>query len=108
MHRDTTCQRCATLTQREYDDTPVRQESQSFYKSKAWRTLRDAYISEHPLCVRCLAYGRLRTGKIVDHKRPRSERPELELEWGNLQTLCHGCHNTKTAEDTRGRGGVDL
>lgn len=101
MHRDTTCQRCKPEIAREYDSTPARQESAAFYKSKSWTQLRNEYISEHPLCVRCLAYGKLTAGKIVDHKRPRSERPDLELEWDNLQTMCHACHNIKTAEDKR-------
>ena len=67
-----------------------------FYGSARWRSLRDRFRRTHPLC-RC---GR--PGKIVDHVKPRSERPDLALEWSNLETLCAQCHGEKSGADKRG------
>lgn len=37
----------------------------------------------------------------VDHIKPRCDFPELELEYENTQSLCEGCHNSKTAKERK-------
>lgn len=73
-----------------------------FYARKAWRNLRFSFLMEHPLCVRCKEEGNLVTATVVDHIIPRKDRPDLELEWSNLQALCESCHNSKSGREGRG------
>jgi hypothetical protein len=80
----------------------------AFYSSKQWRRLRAAYRKAHPFCQRC---GR-RT-EHVDHVEEIRLAPERRLDWLNLQSLCHACHNAKTAADKAGQplrphGGCDV
>jgi 5-methylcytosine-specific restriction protein A len=39
----------------------------------------------------------------VDHIVERSDDDSKRLNWDNLQSLCHSCHNIKTAEEKRKR-----
>ncbi|MCB1516116.1 MAG: HNH endonuclease [Hyphomicrobiaceae bacterium] len=42
---------------------------------------------------------------IADHILERRDRPELELELTNVETLCQACHNAKTAKARARRAG---
>lgn len=69
--------------------------ARSFYKSKAWRDTRDAYIaSRHGLCERCGAGG-----KIVHHRiyltPDNINDPAMTLNFDNLELLCQDCHNAE-------------
>jgi 5-methylcytosine-specific restriction endonuclease McrA len=71
----------------------MREFAKHFYKSKAWRECRAAYIIKvHGLCERCSAGG-----KIVHHKIYLNESniddPYVTLSHDNLELLCHDCHN---------------
>ncbi|QZT38698.1 HNH endonuclease [Halosquirtibacter xylanolyticus] len=81
----------------------TKESQQGFYVSKAWRTLRNAFIQEHPICVRCEKRGIVREGNVVDHIIPVCDDASLSLDWNNLQTLCHWHHRHKTGEDQRHR-----
>lgn len=64
-----------------------------FYKSKAWRDCRAAFVlSRFGLCERC---GQ--PGDIVHHKiklTPSNiNKPNVALNWDNLELLCQDCHN---------------
>ena len=69
-----------------------------FYQSKAWRDLRNHYISLHPLCVMCQRDGITKEGNVVDHIKPRSQGGE-SLSMDNLQTLCTSHHQAKSASE---------
>jgi 5-methylcytosine-specific restriction endonuclease McrA len=58
----------------------------------SWNRLRVTYLRCHPGCAVCGATD----GVDVDHKMSIRERPDLRLEWSNLQTLCRRRHNQKT------------
>lgn len=73
-----------------------------FYRKKAWRTLRRSKLFENPLCEECEKKGIVTSADVVDHEKPRRLYPELELEWSNLQSLCHPCHNSKSSREGRG------
>src|SRR6478672_12423342 len=66
----------------------------------AWRGLRDAYLREHPLCEcdECQA-GKLRItpAQVVNHRIDIAERPDLRLEWSNLQAMSKQHHDQYTA-----------
>lgn len=66
---------------------PVRR----FHVSGPWRTLRAAFLRDHPDCVVC---GQ--PTEHVDHILPVRERPDLALDVDNVQALCWSCHSRKT------------
>lgn len=60
-----------------------------------WERVRREYLAVRPFCERCGEQeGRLH----VDHKIEVKDRPDLRLDWDNLQTLCQACHNKATKE----------
>lgn len=63
-----------------------------FYSSDAWRELR--YKILRRFGFKCLACGMAPPGVVlhVDHIKPRSKFPELELDQSNLQVLCEACN----------------
>lgn len=68
--------------------------TEDFYDSKAWKELRYKVIKE---CgAKCNCCGRTpKEHKItihIDHIKPRSKYPELELKKDNLQALCEDCN----------------
>lgn len=76
-----------------------------FYHSREWRELRvKALVKYSKKCCLC---GRAPCDGVilhVDHIKPRSKRPDLELELDNLQILCEDCNlgkSNKYQEDWR-------
>ncbi len=74
----------------------------SFYRSKAWRAVRAAFLRAHPLCGRCEALGLTVAAKVVDHIQPL-KRGGARFDTSNLQALCVSCHNRKTTSESAGR-----
>lgn len=71
----------------------------------AWQQLRVAYLKAHPQCEVCqreTPYPLMAT--IVDHKTPHHNDDALRLAWSNLQALCKGHHDAKTASQDGGFG----
>lgn len=83
-----------------------------FYDTDAWRMVRYKALKLHG--GRCQLCGQLPSGVNylhVDHIKPRSKYPKLELELSNLQVLCATCNLGKRAwdeSDWRKGGGVFL
>lgn len=77
----------------------MRRDKQAYkkYKSKKWRSFRELYLAEHPLCENfeeCHNFA-----EHVDHiKRIESEDDVLFYDENNLQALCKRCHSRKTAK----------
>lgn len=76
-----------------------------FYKSTLWRRARmQALERDLFMCVECMnaaERGEMpapRPATVVHHIIPRAERPDLELDLENLQSLCDACHNKKHPE----------
>lgn len=66
-----------------------------FYNSTQWKRIRLLQLHREPLCVIC---GQ--TGQVVDHIiRLRSGGQSLDFK--NLQTMCHRCHNSKRAQEAK-------
>lgn len=79
-----------------------RREEQSFYDTDAWRDLRYRALSRSN--GKCELCGRSKhDGAVlhVDHIKPRSRFPELELHLDNLQVLCADCNLGKSNRSTR-------
>lgn len=67
--------------------------------SARWRTLRNSYLSQYPLCEDCLVAGRTRVATVVHHIKPIEDyigdiyrMRELAYSWTNLRALCDICH----------------
>lgn len=78
----------------------IQKERDAFYASREWMTLRYEVLKEFG--ARCLVCGRTARDGIkihVDHIKPRSLFPELELAKENLQVLCEDCNKGKSNRD---------
>lgn len=66
--------------------------------------IRERWFSEHPLCVRCEAAGRVRLAEHLDHIVALTNGgDDFDRDNGqNRQGLCIPCHDAKTDEDLRG------
>lgn len=79
-----------------------------FYYSKEWRALRYRVLREYGArCQCCGATPETSKQVHVDHIKPRSKFPHLELEFSNLQVLCEDCNLGKSnIDDTDWRPNV--
>lgn len=69
-----------------------------FYETRAWRELRLQILQRDGWVCRYCG-GRAPIVPLhVDHIKPRSRFPELELEAMNLQVLCEDCNIGKGAK----------
>lgn len=68
-----------------------------FYDSDAWLTLKYRAIKTYGRV--CMACKSIHKEIHVDHIKPRSLFPELELRFENLQILCRDCNLGKRAWD---------
>lgn len=75
-------------------------DRQAFYDSDAWKRLRYQALKMHGAICQCCGASRADGVQIhVDHIKPRSKYPHLELELSNLQILCEPCNIGKSAID---------
>lgn len=73
---------------------------ESFYTSQPWRELRYEALKIHGAACQCCGRTRKDGAVIhVDHIKPRSKYPHLELEITNLQILCEDCNLGKLHKD---------
>jgi 5-methylcytosine-specific restriction endonuclease McrA len=66
-------------------------------RSGEWQSLRKRFVESYPRCKACGSTLDLN----VHHIEPFHMRPELELEWSNLITLCRE-HHFKIGHDPDG------
>lgn len=72
-----------------------KQKPKSFYESDEWRALRIEAFNIHGYkCLKCGAEPPIELH--VDHIKPRSLYPKLELDIDNLQILCKNCNLKKS------------
>ena len=63
---------------------------------RAWKRIRDKYVSLHPFCEICYEKGILVETEEVHHKKPLSEGGTHDRD--NLIALCKSCHARIHAE----------
>jgi 5-methylcytosine-specific restriction enzyme A len=63
-------------------------------------SVRVSEITARICTARCASAGRTVAATIVDHVKPIKDGG-ARLLWSNLQSLCAGCCNRKTAEEKR-------
>lgn len=67
-----------------------------FYRSQAWRELRLQVLAKYGNRCHLCGATKAETSLHVDHIKPRSKYPHLELEFDNLQVLCRDCNMGKS------------
>lgn len=76
----------------QWDMEPPQSDKTLAPRSSKWKTVRDAFVEQHPACEACGATE----GINVHHVLPFHDRPDLELDSGNLISLCgskgRNCH----------------
>ena len=76
------------------------QNFHDFYESNEWKKLRYQALVQHGAACQCCGATRADGIKLhVDHIKPRSKYPHLELVLENLQVLCERCNMGKSATD---------
>jgi len=74
--------------------------SEDFYNSKAWKELRYIALTNcGGTCQLCGAMAKDGVKIHVDHIKPRSRFPGLELDLDNLQVFCDDCNIGKSNYD---------
>jgi 5-methylcytosine-specific restriction enzyme A len=91
--------RCVKHAEQAKAERLARYQSDPFYKTAAWKAVRDQRRELNRLCQECEQQGRVTAMWAVDHILPRSTHPELELELENTRSLCESHHNARTQRD---------
>lgn len=76
-------------------DRPVKnvRTKKDFYSSRLWKILRYQAFEKYGNKCQCCGGGASDGLTMhVDHVKPRSTHPELELDINNLQVLCEDCN----------------
>lgn len=81
----------------EFKKLTLRQTKSDFYVSEVWMAMRELVFQKYgKRCMRGINCG----GPLqIDHIKPRSKFPELELDFNNLQVLCKSCNDWKSNVD---------
>lgn len=99
---------CPNLTDGRFCKEHEKQENKRYEKygrdpairrryGRAWKRIRDSYISQHPLCEECEKKGKLTKAEEIHHILPLSRGGTHERT--NLMALCKSCHSAITAKD---------
>lgn len=81
-------------------NTERRAVGRNFYNTPEWKTARYTAFRKHGnACQCCGASAKDGVHLHVDHIKPRSKFPELELNIDNLQILCEDCNLGKSNTD---------
>lgn len=98
---------CPNLTEKTYCEEHETEMNRAYEKygrdkavrrkyGRAWKRIRDKYVSQHPFCEKCLEKGVLVSVDEVHHTLPLSEGGTHDQE--NLIALCKSCHAKIHAE----------
>lgn len=66
-----------------------------------WQKARETFLRSHPLCVMCMALGRVVPATVVDHRIPHRGDQALFWDTNNWQSLCKDCHDSAKAREER-------
>lgn len=79
----------------------VQKRNDGFYESREWRELRYKALVLHGATCQCCGTSRKDGARLhVDHIKPRSKFPKLQLDLSNLQVLCEDCNLGKSNKDS--------
>lgn len=92
------CKEHKKLIDKQYNQYQRNKQSQSFYTSKEWLTVKKRHLKMEPLCRECKKKGVLVRATVVDHIKP-IKQGGAPLSDNNLQSLCWSCHSRKSAKE---------
>lgn len=72
------------------------------YRSARWQRLREAHLTTHPLCSRCLAIEVVEEATVVHHAEGGHKGNEDRFWNGPFESLCKACHDRFGALEDRG------
>ena len=87
------------VTEKRKYQTKTNNENHKVYNTNIWRKLRLHYLSEHPLCEKCLEKEILTPAVDVHHIREIdngnniTEKRNIGYDYNNLMALCSECHH---------------
>ena len=98
---------CPNLTDGRFCEEHARKEAKRYEKydrdpavrrryGRAWKRIRDRFITAHPLCEECRKRGVITPAQEVHHIKPLSQGGTHAE--SNLMALCTPCHSRITAE----------
>lgn len=94
--------------------TTRQQTKVRLHNSRAWREASAAWLQRYPICVLCLARGKVNERAsedtctqqrtlVVDHVEPHRGNEQLFWDQSNWETLCRLCHDVdKQRHEQRG------
>lgn len=100
-----------TTQERKRDHDQQRGTSAERGYDAVWRRLRVMFLNANPLCVFHQRKRETVAATVVDHIQSVRDRPDLRLEWSNLQSLCKPCHDRLRQQEQnaeRRQGGPGL
>ena len=92
------CEEHAKLVNQNYEKYERDPQSKRRY-GRAWKRIRDKYVSQHPFCELCYEKGILVETEEVHHKKKLSDGGTHDRD--NLIALCKSCHSRIHAEQGR-------
>lgn len=113
--------RCRTIIDKQIDglrcqehkhkkDTPRRKPLEHtkvggsvVYSTKRWKVLSQKKLTVNPFCEKCWGAGREVVADVVDHIEEIQDNKSKAYTFSNLKSLCHSCHNQKTAKVSHDR-----
>ncbi|MED1801704.1 HNH endonuclease signature motif containing protein [Brevibacillus porteri] len=69
-----------------------------------WRSAREAYLRQHPLCVDCMKDGKAMAASVVDHIVAHKGDKRKFWDRSNWQVLCKKRQDQKTVREDGGFG----
>lgn len=101
---------CRELTTKRYCEAHAKLEAQRYEQQgrdpasnkrygRAWKKIREAFLSANPLCVVCKERGRLTAATVAHHKVKITEGGTHD--WENMEALCQECHSRHHAKERR-------
>ena len=82
---------------KQYASRTENKQYADFYNSNAWRKLSINHRKKQPLCMHCLKHNITKPADVVDHIIEIRDDYTKRFDVSNLESLCHACHNSKTA-----------
>jgi len=76
---------------------------QLIYSTKRWKVLSAKKFAVQPFCEDCLDNDIDKAADVIDHVIEIQDDKSKSYSFSNLRSLCHQCHNAKTAKVERGR-----
>lgn len=96
------CEEHKKYASRNYEKCRRNKTLSKHYSNTNWRKRRAIYISQNPLCERCLSKGRMTTANLVHHIVPVSQGGSDDED--NLMALCRSCHEHIHSVEIKDKG----